>query len=197
MKIQIVLLYIMAKKKLTNQKLTELLYGMVKRLKHMENVLRRHDVKFTQDGGSIWDDIENAVGSVARTVSSVVGPAVEVYKTVAPLLQESGGQADGGDIFGDIGSFLGLGVAEKMMNNKKLTTSRKLLEDTTFNPAEYQKQLSNKLIREKKRGGNYTFDGGEELHQECAGWYGFDGGQYDFEAGSTKRKSALLNRRKK
>lgn len=193
MKIQIVLLYIMAKKKTESQKLTEILYVIVKRLKHMENVLKHHNIKLTANGGSIWDDIENAVGSVARTVSSVVGPAVEVYKTVAPLLQESGGQADGGDIFGDIGSFLGLGVAEKMMNNKKLTTNRKLQEETLFNPEAYQKQLANKLIHERKRGGSYTFDGGEE---EGFG-YDFQGGEYDFEGGSAKRKSALLNRRKK
>lgn len=196
MKIQIVLLYNMARKT-SNQKLTELLYGMVKRLKHMENVLKRHNIKFTQDGGSIWDDIENAVGSVARTVSSVVGPAVEVYKTVAPLLQESGGQTNGGDIFSDIGSFLGLGIGEKMMNNKKLTTSKQLQQHTLFDSDKYQKHMANKLIREKKRSGGYTFDGGED--NGWGGEYEFDGGEYDFEGGSekTKGKSKLLNRRKK
>lgn len=171
-------------RKKQDDKTIKLILALVARLKHMEKVLAHHGVKMTPHGGSIWDDIQNAITGVAQTVSNVLPHAVQAYQTIAPLLQE-GGDANGGDIFSDIGSFFGLGVAENMMNNKRVTNSGKLQREMQFDPEAYQKHVAKKLLQRKK-GGDYTFDGGE---------YDFDGGEYDFDGGSVKSK--ILNRRKK
>lgn len=176
-----------AKKKQTeNDKTLKLIAALVVRLKHMEKVMARHGIMMTPHGGSIWDDIQNAITGVAQTVSNVLPHAVQAYQTIAPLLQE-GGNADGGDIFSDIGSFLGLGVAEDMMNDRRTTNSRNLQKQSLFDPQAYQKYLANKLIDRKKKAGDYAFDGGD---------YKFDGGEYDFEGGSTKQRSRILDRKK-
>lgn len=184
----------MVKKQSQNDKTLKLIVALVARLKHMERVLAHHGVKMTPHGGSIWDDIQNAITGVAQTVSNVLPHAVQAYQTIAPLLQE-GGNANGGDIFSDIGSFLGLGIGDEMMNDRTITNSRKLQKKTLFDPQAYQKHIANKMIHTKKKGGDYTFDGGD--YSFDGGEYDFDGGEYNFDGGAAVKKSRILNRRKK